>query len=79
MLFWCEATKVLLVFGVMFRLSLPPDVVRFTYMSCMCHGQAHVSGNLVLASAHPETTFSGDSACPGKMNVSEKFQNTRDA
>ena len=32
-----------------------------------------------LASAHPETTFSGDPACPGKMNVSEKLRNTGDA
>jgi hypothetical protein len=32
-----------------------------------------------LTSAHPETTFSGDPACPGKMNVSEKLRNTRDA
>ena len=32
-----------------------------------------------LASAHPETTFSGDPACPGKMSVSEKLRNTRDA
>jgi len=32
-----------------------------------------------LVSAHPETTFSGDPACPGKMSVSEKLRNTRDA